>query len=220
MKCAMSYFWYDSVNNSIWFLLESFRGIKAPSLTPSQKQIATLFCQKDSELELIFKYVFPTLEKQNLGFQFQRCDISATHALHSKQLQRDAARDNRTRPRAKAFAHIKMLLTASKLGASRSGSLLARSSKSHSFSHTMKQSDSFQIQGEYVTSVGPHNGRGKRGGPGKIKSTAGGHAPPKGSFPLSGCKGLEYENRAAKRSISVLFNGLFPPLSIAHRTHV
>lgn len=160
LKCAMSYFWYASVNSSIWFLLESFRGIKAPSLTPSQKQI----CQKDSELELIFKYVFPTLGKTKCGFQ--RCDISAAHALHGKQLQRDAARDNKTRPRAKAFTHIQMLLTASELGASRSGSLLSRSSKSHSFSHTMKQSDSFQIQGEYVT-IGPHNGRGKRGGPGK-----------------------------------------------------
>lgn len=42
-----------------------------------------------------------------------------------------------------------------KLGASRSGSLSVRSSKSHSFSHTMKQSDSFQIQGEYVTSLDP-----------------------------------------------------------------
>lgn len=41
------------------------------------------------------------------------------------------------------------------LGASRSGSLLVRRSKSHSFSHTAKHSDSFQIQRECVTSVGP-----------------------------------------------------------------
>lgn len=210
MKCAMSYFWYASVNGSIWFLLESFRGIKAPSLTPSQKQ-------RDSELELIFKYVFfPTLERKKTkksGFGFQRGGISAAHALHGKQLQRDAAPDNKTGPRAEAFTRIEMLLTASKLGASRSGSPSSRSSKSHSFSHTMKQSDSFRIQGEYVTSVGPHNGRGKRGA-WKIKSAAGGHAPLKGSSPPSGnatagVKERNYECRAGKRSIPVLFDGLF-----------
>lgn len=143
------------------------------------------------------------------GFGFQRCDISATHALHSKQLQRGEitkqGRGLKPLPTSKCCSRPQS-------GASRSGSLLSRRSKSHSFSHTMKQSDSFQIQGEYVTSVGPHNGRGKRGGPGKIESTTGGHAPLKGSFPPSGntsycgCKGLEYERRAGKRSISALFH--------------
>lgn len=80
----------------------------------------------------------------------------------------------------------------------------------------MKQSDSFQIQGEYVTSVGPHNGRGKRGGPGKIKSTTGGHAPLKGSFAFSpgtlltaGVKDWNMSTEREKDQFLFLFNGLF-----------
>lgn len=62
-----------------------------------------------------------------------------------------------------------------KLGASRSGSLSVRSSKSHSFSHTMKQSDSFQIQGEYVTRVDPTMDKEREEG--LEESTTGDHAP-------------------------------------------
>lgn len=59
------------------------------------------------------------------------------------------------RPRLRPWPKSKCCSRFPKLGAPRSGSLSVRSSKSHSFSLTVKRSDSFQILGEHVTGVGP-----------------------------------------------------------------
>lgn len=112
--------------------------------------------------------------------------ISAEHMLHSKQPQHNTEQDNKTQPWAKAFPPKSKCCSQPKVPSIQVQLAFCswRSSKSHSYSllNITKWPDSFQIQPEYLGTVGPHNREGKRAQPIKI-----GPREIQYSFPWSEC---------------------------------
>lgn len=130
-------FWCCSENNYFFFFLNNL----LTQLQKKKKKDCNCVCQKGLELELSFKCF--SNARENLGASFgalisvqtTRCIINSCNTT-----RREITKHH---PCLKPLPKSKCCSRPLKLGASRSGSLLVRSFKSHSFSHTMKQSDSF-----------------------------------------------------------------------------